>query len=126
PGGRRRTADSPDIARVLHTVQDDKRPVMASSRRHRGCGVFLFHLRDRDDSLRCHGLADGTKESARQRDLPAGSSGELIAFPHGDHLELETGSFCFEEHARSLQEDEAWLALMSETPDAADDLVFRA
>jgi hypothetical protein len=31
----------------------------------------------------------------------------------------------FGEHARTFQEDEAWLAPFGETPQAADDLVFR-
>ena len=51
---------------------------------------------------------------------------ELIALAHGDQLELQACGFGLGEHARTLQEDKAWLAPEGETPQAADDLVFRA
>jgi len=41
-------------------------------------------------------------------------------------LEVEAGRSGFGKHARTLQEDVAWLAPLSETPETADDLVFRA
>jgi hypothetical protein len=49
-----------------------------------------------------------------------------VAFARGDELELEARRPGFGKHARTLQEDMPWLAPLSETPQAADDLVVRA
>jgi hypothetical protein len=58
--------------------------------------------------------------------VPSGSGCELLSFTHHNHLELQARGLGFGEHTWTLQEDEAWLAPLGETPQAADDLVFRA
>jgi hypothetical protein len=71
-------------------------------------------------------LADETEHPAAQRDALFRTGFELVAFTHREQLELQAGCLGFGKHSRALQEDKAWLAPLGETPDTADDLVFRA
>src|SRR4029077_3104848 len=51
---------------------------------------------------------------------------QLVAFSGGDELELQACRLGFREHARTIQEGEAWLAPAGESPQATDDVVVRA
>ena len=51
---------------------------------------------------------------------------QLVTLANRDELELETGGLGFGEHARTFQEDEAWLAPVGEASQPAHDLVVRA
>src|SRR5439155_621496 len=73
-----------------------------------------------------HGLGRRTKRSSRESDPRIGSKRQLVPLADCDQLELQAGRPGFREHARTLQEDEPWLAPVSKTPQSADDLVVRA
>jgi hypothetical protein len=51
--------------------------------------------------------------------------GQLVSLPHRDELELQAGGLGFGEHARTFQEDKAWLTPVSESSQSTDDLVIR-
>jgi hypothetical protein len=46
----------------------------------------------------------------------AGSTRVLVALTERNKVELQAGGFRFGQHARTLQQDEAWLAPLGETP----------
>ena len=54
--------------------------------------------------------------AAAERHVPAGSGDELLTLAHRDQFELQARGLCFGEHARTLQEDKAWLAPLGEMP----------
>ena len=77
-------ADRADVARVLDPIQHEQGPPSVASRAYRfQCGRFV-HARDRDDTLRGHGLGRGAKSRGGQRHPRLRVKWQLVAFPHCD------------------------------------------
>src|SRR5207245_1758495 len=78
---------------------------------------------DRDDSLGRDRLRCGAEGTRSQGDPRIRAERQLVPFTHREHVELETRGPGFGEHTRTLQEDKAWFAPVSETAQTAHDLV---
>ena len=85
-----------------------------------------MHTCDGDRALGRHGLGGGAERGGCKRHAGVGVERKLVPLAHGDQVERETCSLRLGEHARTFQEDEAWLAPDGETSETADDLVVRA
>src|SRR2546429_9843336 len=119
-------SDRAHVAGILYAVEDQQRPARIARSSDRIGGRALAYARDGHHPLGRHGLGGRPVCARGQGHTRLRVERQLVAFAHDQQLELQAGGFSLREHARTFQEDETWLAPVSESSKTTDDLVVRA